>query len=266
MKYISFFKLRFSTGLQYRAAAIAGIVTQFTWGAMEILVFHSFYRSNPDVFPMELTATSSYIWMQQAFLALFMTWFLENDVFDSIVNGNVAYELCRPISIYNMWFSRSMATRLSKAVLRCFPILIFAALLPSPYGLEKPSDLTAAFWFFITMILGFLVTVALCMLAYILCFFTISPMGVRMVFVSLTEFLTGSVLPIPFFPDKLRRILELLPFASMQNVPLRVYSGDLAGTAMKEAILLQIFWLIVLVLGGKALTYAALKQITLQGG
>lgn len=42
-KYIAFFRLRFSMGLQYRAAALAGIVTQFVWGTMEILMFRAFY-------------------------------------------------------------------------------------------------------------------------------------------------------------------------------------------------------------------------------
>ena len=41
-KYLSFFRLRFITGLQYRTAALAGIATQFFWGAMEILTFRAF--------------------------------------------------------------------------------------------------------------------------------------------------------------------------------------------------------------------------------
>ena len=41
-KYIAFFRLRFTMGLQYRTAAFAGIVTQFIWGIMEILMFRAF--------------------------------------------------------------------------------------------------------------------------------------------------------------------------------------------------------------------------------
>ncbi len=143
-KYLSFFRLRFLMGLQYRAAALGGIATQFVWGFMEIMIFRAFYRADAAAFPMSLCATASYIWLQQAFLALFATWMMEKDVFDSIVNGNIAYELCRPVSIYNMWFSRSMATRLSRAVLRCFPILAIAIFVPQPYGIcpaRKPLAL-----------------------------------------------------------------------------------------------------------------------------
>ena len=76
-KDLAFFRLRFSMGLQYRAAAVAGIVTQFVWGAMELLAFRAFYGADPAAFPMAFQATASYVWMQQAFLALFGAWFFE---------------------------------------------------------------------------------------------------------------------------------------------------------------------------------------------
>ncbi|WP_342756891.1 ABC transporter permease [Kineothrix sedimenti] len=265
-KYIAFFRLRFSMGLQYRAAAAAGVVTQFVWGGMEIMMFRAFYNTDPDVFPMTFQATSAYIWMQQAFLALFMAWLMENEIFDSIVNGNVAYELCRPIDIYNMWFSRSLANRISKAVLRCMPILLVAGFLPAPYGMMLPESLPAFMLFLLTMLTGAGVTVAFCMLVYMISFFTISPAGIRIVAVSTVEFFSGAIIPLPFFPENIRKILELLPFASMQNVPLRIYSGDLIGAPMWKAILLQFLWLMILVLIGKLLNSLAMKRISLQGG
>ena len=60
--------------------------------------------------------------------------------------------------------------------------------------------------------------------------------------------------------------MELLPFASMQNVPLRIYSGDLSGGAMVRAILVQFLWLFLLVAAGKILNTLAMRKITLQGG
>lgn len=265
-KYISFFRLRFIYGLQYRAAALAGIATQFTWGMLEILLFKAFYEEGSSEFPMAFTALVSYIWMQQAFLALFMTWFLENEIFDSIKNGNIAYELCRPIDLYNMWFVRSMANRLSKAVLRSMPILVIAAIIPEPYRLHLPKDFVAGIWFFFTLVLGYLVVVAFCMLVYISTFFTISPMGVRMVAISAVEFFSGAVIPLPFLPNKIRMCIELLPFASMQNVPLRIYSGDIAGSDIYGKATLQLFWLVMLVAAGKLLAKKATKKVVVQGG
>ena len=92
MKYLSFFRLRFAMGLQYRTAALAGIVTQFVWGFMEIMIFKAFYRADAASFPMSFQATVSYIWLQQAFLSLFAAWMMDNEIFSMIINDDVAYE------------------------------------------------------------------------------------------------------------------------------------------------------------------------------
>lgn len=265
-KYFSFFRLRFSMGLQYRAAALGGIVTQFVWGFMEIMLFRAFYRADPEAFPMTLSATASYIWLQQAFFAFFATWMVENELFDAIINGDIAYELCRPIHIYDMWFFRSVANRLSRGALRCFPILFVAAFVPYPYGIAAPKSLLHFSLFVITLLLGLGVTVSLCMLVYMTSFYTISPYGLRLLFVSGVEFLSGAVIPLPFFPEKLQKVMELLPFASMQNVALRIYSGSMQAGQMYRAITLQLFWFIALTAFGRLLGNRAQKRLTVQGG
>lgn len=265
-KYMSFFRMRFICGLQYRSAAYAGIVTQFAWGFMEILMFRAFYMGNPDAFPMEFSQLSSYIWLQQAFLALFMTWFLEVDIFSSISSGNVAYELVRPMDLYQMWFTKNLAGRLSKAVLRCIPILAVAAFLPQPYGLSLPQGMIEFAFFMLSMFLGLMVVVAFCMVIYIITFYTLSPMGVRVIAVAMVEFFSGAIVPLPFLPDKVRFIFELLPFASMQNIPLRIYAGHISGWNMLWGILLQVFWLVVLIAAGRVMMNNALKKVIIQGG
>lgn len=265
-KYVSFFILRFGMGLQYRAAALAGMATQFAWGMMEMMIYASFYKTGSAAFPMTMQATSSYIWLQQSFLWLFMTWFVEKEIMDAIQNGGVAYELCRPVDLYDMWFARTVANRLSCAALRCLPILVIAFLVPAPYGLVLPPDVGTCLLFLFTIMLGFLVTVAICMLIYVLTFFTMSPKGLQVVSVTVIDFMSGGVIPIPFFPDGLRRVLELLPFGSMQNVPYRVYSGDIAGGECMEAVLIQLFWLIVMIAVGKLLCGIAIRQVKVQGG
>ena len=247
-KYWSFFRIRFIRGLQYRTAAVSGMVTQFVWGAMEILLFKAFYEASPESFPMTFQALSTYVWLQQAFLALYMVWFWESELFNSIATGDVAYELCRPVRLYNMWFVRGLAVRLSKAVLRCMPILIFSWFLPAPYGLTLPGDLTTWVITLLSMTLGLLLIVAFNMIT------------------SLAEFLGGAVIPIPFLPNHVREIVEFLPFASAQNVPFRIFGGDLTGPDLYNSIIKQVFWLFAFVFIGRFLEKRALKRVIIQGG
>ncbi|MEZ7872295.1 MAG: ABC-2 family transporter protein, partial [Eubacteriales bacterium] len=80
------------------------------------------------------------------------------------------------------------------------------------------------------------------------------------------DFLAGGTVPLPFFPPALRTIAELLPFAAMQNMPLRLYSGHIAGAEAAQGIALQVFWAAALILLGRALMKRALKRVTVQGG
>lgn len=264
--YWSFFKIRFINGLQYRTAAYAGIATQFAWGFMYIMLYHSFYRSNPSAGNMSISEISSYIWLQQSFLALFMTWFLDNNIFEAISSGNVAYEVCRPLNVYNMWFAKSCATRVSKAVLRCFPILIFASFLPQTYKFNPPASFFTFILFLISVVIGTIVVVGYSMLIYIFTFFTVSSVGVRMTMVMLADFLAGGLIPLPLLPEYLTKYIYLSPFAAMQNTPFRIYTGGILGNQAIKAIVFQLFWAAALILIGKLIMGKAMKKVIVQGG
>lgn len=266
--YLSFFRIRFLHSLQYRMAAFAGLCTQFAWGALLILMFRAFYRADPSAFPMEFSALSSYIWIQQAFLAMFNAWRFDNRIFESITGGNVAYELARPVDLYGMWFSTNLGERCAQTFLRCVPVLIVAAFLPAPYGLSLPQNPTAFFAFVLTMFGGTFLIISFLMLIYISTFYTMAPDGggVRIISMTLVDLLSGQLIPLPFFPEQFQTLLAFLPFGVMQNLPLRIYSGDIAGDALVQGVFLQAFWLIAFVALGKWWLSTAKKRVIVQGG
>ncbi|MBP3293919.1 MAG: ABC transporter permease [Clostridia bacterium] len=265
-KYLTYFRIRFIGGLQYRAAALAGISTQFAWGFLYILLYSAFYRADPTGFPMEFQQLASYVWLQQAFLALFMNWYYDSDILGMISGGTIAYELVRPLDIYILWFTKTVTARVSRAVLRCFPILIVAFLLPAPYGLTLPPTPLHAVMFVLTMVLGMFVVTAFSMLIYCACFYTVNATGVRMVAQAVADFLSGGELPLPFMPAVMRRVIELTPFGVMQNLPFRIYSGNITGNEMWFLTGMQLLWTTALILIGWFWMRAALKKVVVQGG
>jgi len=265
-KYAALFRVRFIHSLQYRAAALAGAVTQFAWGFMELLAFMAFYRADPAAFPMELPQMASYVWMQQAFLAMFGMWFGESDFSASITEGSVAYDLVRPMDLYGRWFCQAAANRVARAALRCAPILLAAFFLPAPYRMSLPPGPAHFALFLLSVVLSLGVVVSFSMLIYISMFYTLSPTGVRSLACLASEFLSGMYIPLPFFPEPVRKIVELLPFAAMQNMPLRIYSGSIAGSDALRGVALQVFWLAALLLLGRLALSRALKKVVVQGG
>lgn len=265
-KYQSFFRMRFLGGMQYRAAAWAGIATQFAWGFMSLLMFRAFYEADPAAFPMEFPQLATYIWLQQAFLALFNTWRYDDDIFESITSGGVAYELVRPAPVYAMWFVKSIASRAASAALRCLPVLAVAFFLPAPYRMDLPGSAGVFVLFVLSLAAASCLVVAMQMLVYVSTFYTLSPMGVRIIVMVLSDFLMGQLIPLPFFPEGLRQVVELTPFAAMQNLPLQIYCGTVVGAQMWRALALQAFWLAALVAGGTLWMRRSLRRVVVQGG
>ena len=263
-QYRSLFRIRFINGLQYRAAALAGLCTQFAWGFMEILGFAAFYRANPAAFPMGFSQLVSYIWVQEAFLTLLAPRGVSGAAVETIVGGNIAYDLARPMDIYNRWFCEAVADKVSKAALRFVPILMVAFIVPPPFRMALPANWFQFFMFLVSIPLAMFAATAYCLLDSISTFYTMSRYNV--IFMVLAEFLSGGYIPIPFFPEPFKKIAELLPFAAMQNMPLRIYSGNIAGMDAVRGIGLQVFWIVVMLLGGKLLMRHSLKRVVSQGG
>ena len=265
-KYISFFKIRFLTGLQYKAAAIGGISTQFFWGVMCLLMYSAFYQNSSNEFPVKFPEIVNYIWLQQSLLAMINLYSYDEEICSSITSGNVTYEFCRPCDLYAMWFTKIMSQRLARVVLRCFPILIFAFIVPSPYKFTLPPNAFCAVMFIISLSLGFLVLISFSMVLYISVFFTMSSSGIRYLSASVLDFLSGGIIPLPFLPESLQKLLNILPFASVSSTPFWIYSGYISGRDAVNAVLLQIFWFMILTFFGRTLMKKALLKVCVQGG
>lgn len=264
--YLSVSKLRFISGLQYRAAALAGIATQLFFGLIFIMIYVAFYSQSSTPPPISLKDLVSYIWLQQVFLSFIALWFRDPDIFQLITGGNIAYELCRPCNIYHFWYAKLLAARLSSVVLRCLPIILVVFILPEPYRMSLPPSPLTFILFLLTLMLGLLVIVSISMLIYISVFWTMSPTGSILMIAVAGEFLAGMIIPVPLMPLWLQEIVYVLPFRWTMDFPFRVYSGNIPTTEALWGILVQILWLCILVGVGRWCIRRALQQVVVQGG
>ena len=215
---------------------------------------------------MGMEALSSYIWLQQAFLTLFAMWNWESDILESVKTGAVSYELLRPTDVYSMWMARSAANRFARASLRMAPVLLVSSLIPAPYGLRLRISPAVFGLFLVSMALMVLVVCAYSLLVCARTFYMTDPNGIMVLSVAAADLLGGAVIPLPFLPDGLRRFAELTPFASMQNVPLRIFSGDIPLSGIPEVMGLQVFWAAALITAGYLLTRNGLRRAVILGG
>lgn len=264
--YLSYFKLRFLTGLQYRGSAIAGFLTQIFFGLVFIMVYLAFFESGDDNSPMTLGQTINYLWLNQVLFALVYMWYKDKDIFSIIKNGNISYELCRPLKLYWMWYFKIISQRLAAVFLRCIPALIVALLLPYPYGLGFPSDFLTFIVFLLTLIISTLLMTSIVTFYHVLAMFTLDDKGVTAIVLSVADILSGVVVPIPFFPKFLQVISSYLPFQYVSDLPFRIYTSHIPLNEAWMGIIIQIIWTIILIGIGVFLSKKALKKAVIQGG
>lgn len=263
-KYLSFFKLRLNIALQYRAAAIGGMFTQFFWAIMQILIYQAFYRVVTSE-NISLEQLISYIWLKQAFYSIISAG-TDVEIRDMIEKGNISYELCKPTNIYWMWYFKTLANKIAGGFLKSIPILIVAPLLPAGLSLNAPAGILEFILFLISLFLGIALMAGIMNIFYISLFYTMSGKGTASIFYAIVEFFGGTFVPIALMPSFWQSLCYMLPFSLAADLPFRIYSGSISLNSSCFFIVMQIVWLLIITISGTIITNKRLKKVVIQGG
>ena len=260
--YRAILSARFRTLLQYRVAAVAGIVTQIFWGLILVMVLEAFYRSTTEPQPMTIEQVRTYVWLGQCFLLL-LPWGVDGDIHALIRSGAVSYELVRPLDLYNQWYSRVLAFRTAPTLLRSLPLLPVAALF---FGLQAPDSWAAVGAFALAMLGALLLSCAIATLLTITLLWTVSGQGVVSLAFSVVLVFSGALVPLPLFPEWTQTFLSILPFKGLVDTPYRLYLGHIPPGDVLFHVAHQMIWVAVIVIFGRWILSRGVRRLVVQGG
>jgi len=260
--YLALLSARYRMLLQYRSAAVAGMATQVFFGFVRVMIFRGFYAAAPGDHPLSLAETTSYIWLSQAFLLVTMAG-VDREIEALVRTGHVAHDLARPLDLHAHWLARLVAGRAAPITLRAVPILLFAALAG---GLQPPASAGHLALAALSQALGVVLSAAIYTAVTTSLLWTVSGEGVARLAPAVVFFLGGTVIPLPLLPDGCQRLLELLPFRGLIDVPIRTYLGQLAPADIAAGLALQAGWILAFVLLGRWLAARGVHRLVVQGG
>lgn len=193
-------------------------------------------------------------------------WFINRDVRE----GTIGNFVIKPISYRGKFIASNLGAFLMMAVV--FGLPLYAGSLGVLIGIGYLPVISA--WDFIAHFALFLVaSVLACLLngaiSYIfgiLCFYTTAAWGLNALKTTVVSFLSGTLLPIAFFPGVFREIVSYMPFAGMSQNPVLILMMKYDYLESAKVILIALAWLVVLELLGKLLFNHAIKLVTVQGG
>jgi ABC-2 type transport system permease protein len=263
--YLSFFRMRFLTLIQYRTAALAGIATQFVFGMMYVLVRCAFFASSDAAQPMDLSQVITYTWLGQAMLGL-LPWSVDKEITDSVLTGKVAYELTRPLDLYTMWFMRTLAFRTAPTLLKSVPQFVISTLLvPKQYAMSAPGLWGFAAW--LAAIAGAVVlSTAITNFMQATVMFTVRSEGIMRFMPTFVTFMSGMIVPLKFFPDWIQAFMQYQPFAGIMDLPSQLFCGSLAPSAILWVLPMQIIWSLIFIIFGRMLMNRGIRRVAIAGG
>ena len=80
------------------------------------------------------------------------------------------------------------------------------------------------------------------------------------------DLFSGLLLPISFYPLWAQSVMTYLPFQAISYVPSMIFTEGFVGQEVYNAVLLQAFWALILLIPIRLLWSLAKKQLIVQGG
>ena len=187
-----------------------------------------------------------------------------------IRKGTIGNYVIKPISYRGKFIASNIGAFLTMSVV--FGIPLYGISLGVLIGIGFLT--ITSIWGFIAHIGLFLVaSVLACLLndviAYffgILCFYTTSAWGLNSLKTTVISFLSGTLLPLAFFPPVFRDIVGYMPFAGMSQNPILILMMKYDYVESLKVIVIAFAWLVILEVLVKILFNHAIKKVTVQGG
>jgi len=78
--------------------------------------------------------------------------------------------------------------------------------------------------------------------------------------------LSGSIIPMWFFPEWMERLLNLLPFVYIYQLPLDIYINKHSQEILLGKMIMQFLWVVILLVLFLYLQKRTVKKVLVQGG
>ena len=252
--------------LQFRLGTAMTLFGNLIYLALVYFLWKAIYESSGTdvVNGMTFYDTMIYLILATAifnFLEMFIVW----DMSRAIQSGEIIMHLLKPMKyrLYTFWsYSGSHVTLFFLTLVPTFVVVCVLTKGSVPVGWNLLT-------FMVSLVLALIINFNLEMLVAPICLYTESTWGINIVKETIVLLLSGATIPLAFFPETLRRIVDLLPFRAVYDIPLTILLKK-GGTDTLQGLLpvlgIQLAWCVALTILGNLFWNHAVKRITVNGG
>src|ERR1700726_2634375 len=230
--YAEFSRVGFVNILAFRLRYFTGIITYFLNVTVYYFIWSAVHRSGQSIAGYSMAQMITYVsvgWIIRSFY-----WnTIDQEMAYEVIEGKIAMDLIKPVSVQWMWISRAMgesAFRLGRLPL---PTAVVVALV---FPVQAPASRETFVLFVIGVIGSFFLMGAINFMIGTCAIPLKSILALIRAKYWLIELLSGLLIPVSFFPERAQKIMAWLPFEHIAYTPLQIYLGKLDRTAALRAL------------------------------
>jgi ABC-2 type transport system permease protein len=248
--------------LTYRAAILAGLVTNFFFGILRVAIILALYGEQQEVAGMTPQQAITYTALTQGVIA-YLAIFGWTDLMNSVHTGEVANDLLKPMGFFQFWMARDLGRAVVHFLLRGLTIMVVYALV---FDLVFPTTLWQVTAVLMAVVLSWMISFAFRFLINLSAFWTPNAYGIIRFGLMSAWFFSGFMMPLEFFPDWVIQLAHFTPFPSMLDTVMQIFIGTLVGWEAVRAIGVQVAWFTGLFVASQLILRAAVKRLVILGG
>lgn len=259
--YIEFALKKFQNKMAYRLEFFMGIVNTVITIVVYLCIYKALYGNQIEVdgISFAMVATNFVISLGLSSAFEYNEMFLQ----DKVRDGSITNEFLKPVNFIFRLLAENIGEGLFKIVFNFLPALAFTMLYtklcpPKSFLHLVAMIFSVAFGYFILWLIGFIVQTW--------SFWLFSVWGIMTIKNVFVKILSGTLLPLWFMPEIIRKIIAFTPFESIYFTPVQIYLGEIQWTEIFSKIGIQAMWIVVLWLVANFFWKKGVKKLVVQGG
>ena len=261
-KYLYIIKTQIIKSMTYEFNVYGNIIMQTIIMITSAYFWRALYTGRSVVDGVNIGSMQTYIIISSA-LSVLLIANVERRIGLSVEKGSVATDMMKPISLFGMFLAEDIGNIIALIFQNMLPILIIGSLMIRVPVMEDVRNLPM---FIVSVVESFLINWLIAALFGMMAFKTINNNALIQVKKHLIRLLSGSIIPIWFFPESVAKVLSALPFMYIYQLPLSIYIGRGSRAEMISQMRIQFIWLVILSALFLYVQIRITRKVMVQGG
>ena len=261
-KYIYVIRTQIIKSMTYEFNVYGNIIMQTIIMITSAYFWKALYKNQSMVGDVTVDSMLTYI-VASSMLSVLLITNVERRIERSVEKGTVATDMMKPVNIFGVYFAEDTGSIVALIFQNMLPIFIVGSL---AVKLPVMADIRDLPLFIISVTESMLINWLIAALFGMIAFTAVNIDALIQVKKHLIRLLSGSIIPVWFFPEHAAKVLNSMPFVYIYQLPLSIYIGRGSRAEHVYGIKIQTVWLMILILAFWLAQSRASRKVMIQGG